>query len=189
MNGTWILDKSRGSPSMRGYLETMGVTELAIEAHEKGEAEHETIHQIDFADNRFRIKKVSRVTDLDLELTLGEEFRQNMPGDRVKTVLATSECPGQEVRIESRMPTMNGVANVVDVKSLVREGDLLILVQTLTITNELTGKQHTTTRYFVPHQGEIGAPAATAKDSEGKSRRSSGVGRMLGADMDDDEED
>lgn len=31
MNGTWILDKRRGSPSMRGYLETMGVTELAIE--------------------------------------------------------------------------------------------------------------------------------------------------------------
>lgn len=64
MNGSWRLDKSRGNPSMRGYLETMGVTELAIEAHEKGEEEHETIHTIEFSDSHFRIKKQSRVTDM-----------------------------------------------------------------------------------------------------------------------------
>ena len=164
MHGTWILDKSRGHPSMRGYLETMGVTELAIEAHEKGEAEHDTIHIIDFTDTTFGIKKMSRVTDLGLELKLGEEFRQPMSGDRVKTVLATSDCPGQSVRIVSRMPTMNGVASVVDTKTLTREGSLLVMVQILTITNEMTGKEHTTVRYFVPYDGEISAPAATAKD-------------------------
>ena len=114
---------------MRGYLETMGVTELAIEAHEKGEAEHDTIHIIEFTDEYFNIKKMSRVTDLGLHLKLGEEFRQALPGDRVKTVLATSECPGQSVKIVSRMPTMNGVATVVDVKTLTREGNILVLVQ------------------------------------------------------------
>ncbi|KAL7551939.1 hypothetical protein ACHAWF_015143 [Thalassiosira exigua] len=163
LNGTWILDKSRGSPSMRGYLETMGVTDLAIEAHEKGEAGHDTIHVIDCDDRSFRIKKMSRVTDLALDLRLGEEFRQDLPGDRVKTILATSDRPGKSVKIVSRMPTMNGVATVVDGKSLVREGNLLVLVQTLVIRNEQTGREHTTVRYFVPHQGEIGAPAVTAK--------------------------
>lgn len=164
MNGTWVLDKRRGSPSMRGYLETMGVTELAIEAHEKGESEHDTINIIEFDEEYFKIKKLSRVTDLSLELKLGQEFRQELPGDRVKTVLATSDNPGQSVKIISRMPTMNGMACVVDTKSLQREGELLILIQTLVIRNERSGKEHTTLRYFVPHQGEI-VPAVTAKST------------------------
>ncbi|KAL7534510.1 hypothetical protein ACHAXR_007265 [Thalassiosira sp. AJA248-18] len=163
MNGTWMLDKRRGSPSMRGYLETMGVTELAIEAHEKGESEHDTINIIEFDNEYFKIKKMSRVTDLGLELKLGKESKINMPGDRVKTVLATSNCPGKSVKIVSRMPTMNGMACVVDTKTLQREGPVLILVQTLVIKNERSGKEHTTVRYFVPHQGEIGPAAVTAK--------------------------
>ena len=63
------------------------------------------------------------------------------------------------------MPTMNGMATVVDDKKLVRENNMLVLIQNLTIKNERTGKEHTTTRFFVPYQGEIGAPAATAKGS------------------------
>jgi hypothetical protein len=168
MNGTWILDKSRGQPSMRGYLETMGVTELAIEAHEKGEEEHDTIHIIEFAGDTFTIKKMSRVNDLSLELKLGQEFRQALPGDRTKTVLATSDCPGQNVQIVSRMPTMNGMAQVTDTKTLMREQNLLVLVQKLTIKNELNGNENTTVRYFVPYQGEVGAPAATAKGPDGR---------------------
>lgn len=146
----------------------MGVTELAIEAHEKGEEEHETIHTIDFSDTHFKIKKQSRVTDLGLDLKLGEEHSQTLPGDRVKTTIATSEHPGQQVKIISRMPTMNGVANVVDTKTLQREGNLLVLVQMLTIKNELSGQEHTTTRYFVPHEGSIPLAAITAKGSVGK---------------------
>lgn len=156
---------------MRGYLEAMGVTQLAIEAHEKGESEHDTINIIEFDDLSFKIKKLSRVTDLALDLKLGQEFRQNLPGDRVKTVLATSDDPGKSVRIISRMPTMNGMACVVDTKTLQREGNLLIMVQTLVIKNERTGKEHTTTRYFVPHQGEIGPAAVTAKGTEIKHLR------------------
>ena len=44
---------------MRGYLETMGVIELAIEAHEKEEEEHDTIHIIEFVGDSFIIKKMS----------------------------------------------------------------------------------------------------------------------------------
>ncbi|KAL3797078.1 hypothetical protein ACHAW5_007579 [Stephanodiscus triporus] len=174
MNGTWILDKRRGSPSMRGYLETMGVTELAIEAHEKGESEHETLNIIEFDDVYFKIKKLSRVTDLDLELKLGEEFRQTLPGDRVKTVLATSDNPGKSVRIVSRMPTMNGMATVVDTKTLQREGNILVLVQTLVISNERLGREHTTIRYFVPYEhAELPAAAVTAKGTELKHLKES----------------
>lgn len=101
---------------------------------------------------------------------MGEEHCQSLPGDRVKTTIATSENPGQQVKIVSRMPTMNGVANVVDTKTLQREGNLLVLVQTLTIKNELSGKDHTTTRYFVPHDESVFIPmAATAKGSLAKT--------------------
>ena len=51
------------------------MTELAIEANEKGEEEHDTIHIIEFADDDFSIKKMSRVNDLSLELKLGEEMK------------------------------------------------------------------------------------------------------------------
>lgn len=149
---------------MRGYLETMGASELAIKAHEKGESDHDTINIIEFTDDGyFKIKKLSRVTDLTLTLKLGQPFRQKMSGDRVKTVLATSDCPGRDVKIWSKMPTMNGIAIVVDSKTLQREGNILVLVQTLVVRNERLGKEHTTVRYFVPHQGEVGAPAVTAK--------------------------
>lgn len=148
---------------MRGYLETMGVTEFAIEAHDKGESDHDTINIIEFDEEYFKIKKLSRVTNLELELKLGVEFTQTLPGDRVKTVMATSDCPGESVNIVSRMPTMNGIATVFDNKVLRREGSTLVLVQTLVIRNEQTGQENTTVRYFVPYHGEIGPAAITAK--------------------------
>ena len=145
------------------------MTELAIEANEKGEEEHDTIHIIEFADNDFfSIKKMSRVNDLSLELKLGEEMNLAMPGDRTKTILATSDNPGQHVKITSRMPTMNGMANVIDEKTLKREENLLVLVQKLTIKNELNGNECTTERYFIPYQGEIPESAVTAKGPDGK---------------------
>lgn len=163
MSGTWVLDKKRGQPSMRGYLETMGVTDIAIEAHEKAELEHETYHTIDWQNQNFKIKKLSRVTDLELDLRLGSELSQSLPDNRVKTILATSDDPTQSIKIVSRLPTMNGMANVVDTKTLQRdEAGTLILVQTLVITNERSGATNTTTRYFLPHQGEINR-ASTAK--------------------------
>lgn len=146
----------------------MGVTELAIEANEKGEEEHDTIHIIEFVENTFSIRKMSRVNDLSLELTLGEELQLAMPGDRTKTIKATSDKPGQHVKIVSRMPTINGMAHVIDEKTLMREQNLLVLVQKLTIKNELNGNQNATIRYFIPYQGEIPESAATAKGPDGK---------------------
>lgn len=103
LNGTWILDRSRGSPSVRGFLETMGVSDLAIEANEKGEKEHDTIHEILLSEKEYKIKKLSRVNDLELALTLGEEDVQCLlPGERMKRTLASSDNDGH-VRVESRL--------------------------------------------------------------------------------------
>lgn len=155
--GAWILDKSRGNWSMRGYLETLHVNELAIQAHEKGEQDHDTIHNITFPDMNFdkvRIVKRSRVNnDLVTELVLGEEAVEYLkPDDRPKKSMATSDDPGKHLKIKSSLLTMNGMAHVTDVKQLLQEGNRSILVQELTIVNEETNQSNTTTRYFIPHE-------------------------------------
>jgi hypothetical protein len=153
LNGCWILDKTRGTPSMRGYLETMGVTELAIEAHEKGESERDTFHTIELDDKRVKITKRSRVNhDLVVDLELGKESVQQLPppGDRVKRSLAISNGE-THLEIRSSLNTMNGMARVLDVKNLVQEEDKTVLLQALTVTNEQMGTTHTTTRYFNPY--------------------------------------
>jgi len=158
--GAWVLDKNRGNWSMRGYLETLHVNELAIQAHEKGEQEYNTIHMITFPEfdfNKIRIVKRSRVNnDLVVELTLGEEAVQYLkPDNRPKKSLATSEDPGKHLKIQSSLLTMNGLAHVTDVKRLVQEDDKSVLVQELTIVNDQTKATNTTTRYFVPYLGEL----------------------------------
>jgi hypothetical protein len=65
---------------MRQYLETMGVDELAIQANEKGEAEHDTYHTVELTDRTVKITKRSRVNnDLVVELTLGEPLVEYLP--------------------------------------------------------------------------------------------------------------
>lgn len=89
------------------------------------------------------------MTDLGLELELGVEKQEVLTGDRVKTILATSDNPGKDVRIISQMPTMNGLATVIDTKVLQREeSGTLLLVQTLVIKNERSGKEHVSIFYL-----------------------------------------
>lgn len=167
LNGVWILDRKRGSPSVRGFLETMGVSELAIEANEKGDDTHDTIHEIHLTSDKFSIRKQSRVNDLTLEVNLGEEHvKPLLPGERLKRTLATSTdtC---NVTVESSMPTMKGVARVSDIKSYSLETGpdgkpSSVYTQQLTILNESTGKSNVTTRYFLPHDGKLGPAALTA---------------------------
>jgi len=145
---------------MRGYLETLHVNELAIQAHEKGEQDHDTIHFITFPDMDFdkvRMVKRSRVNnDLVVELVLGEESVEYLkPDDRPKKSLATSENPGKHLQIQSSLLTMNGMAHVTDIKRLVQEGNKSILVQDLTIVNDETKQSNTTTRYFLPYDGKL----------------------------------
>jgi hypothetical protein len=131
----------------------MGVTELAIEAHEKGESERDTFHTIELDDTKVKITKRSRVNnDLVVELELGKESLQQLPppGERVKRSLATSTEPGN-LEIRSSLSTMNGLARVVDIKTLTQEEDKSVMVQQLTVTNEQRGTTHTTTRYFNPY--------------------------------------
>lgn len=183
----WVLDKNRGNPSVRGYLETMDVNELAIEANEKGELEHDTIHDITLNANTYKIKKLSRVNDMVLEVILGKEHKKPLlfpvgsglgsassHGEMVKRTIATSDHLGH-VEVKSSMPTINGMASVTDVKTLVQETDLdgkprSVYLQQLTIRNEKNGKTHTTTRYFVPFNGSIGPTALTAGGNNKKER-------------------
>lgn len=164
LDGCWILDRSRGSPSMRSYLETMGVDELAIQANEKGDAEHDTYNTITLLDGskgeteqqnkKVIIVKRSRVNnDLTVELELEKEFVQKLaPGDREKKTLATSDSWGQHLKLTSSLLTVNGLASIVDEKKLVQEetGGTSLL-QELTITNVVTRESHTTLRYFLPY--------------------------------------
>lgn len=162
----------------------MGVSELAIEANEKGDCEHNTIHDITLTPTQFTIKKLSRVNDMILDVTLGtEQLKPLLPGDRIKKTLATSDHPGH-VKVESTMPTMNGVARVTDIKTLVQENaqdvnnnsndpttrTTSIYVQQLTILNESTQKSHVTTRYFVPFEGEVAPTALTAGGNKKRER-------------------
>jgi hypothetical protein len=144
---------------MRGYLETLEVPELAIQAHEKGESETDTYHNIEITRTTVKIIKRSRVNnDLTVNLTFGEEFVEYLqPDNRPKKQMATTEDPGKHLKIESSLLTVNGMAHVTDTKRLVQEkdGTASVLVQELTITNPQTGKSNTTTRYFNPHDGPI----------------------------------
>lgn len=155
LNGVWKLDKSRGEWSMRGYLETLDVNELAIQAHEKGENEQDTYHSIELENTTLKIIKRSRVNnDLVVDLHLGEEKVEYLqPGDRPKKMLATTENPSTHLRIDSSLLTMNGMAHVTDIKRLVDGGSML--VQELSILNEQTGARNTTTRYFIPEENMV----------------------------------
>jgi hypothetical protein len=152
LDGVWKLDKTRGQWTMRGYLETLKVNELAIQAHEKGELDQDTLNSISIENSTVRIIKRSRVNnDLVIELTLGEEKVEILqPGDRPKKSLATTEDPSTHLRIDSSLETINGMAHVTDIKRLVQEDDRTVLVQELTIVNEETADRNSTTRYFVP---------------------------------------
>lgn len=137
---------------MRGYLETLHVTELAIQAHEKGESDHDTFHSITMDTKTVHIVKRSRVNnDLVVDLTLGlEDVQYLQPGERAKKSLAVSEHAGH-LEIASSLMTMNGMAQIKDTKRLVQEAEASVLIQELTITNEETGQSNTVQRYFNPH--------------------------------------
>jgi hypothetical protein len=159
LNGVWVLDKTRGEWSMRGYLETLHVTELAIQAHEKGELEFDTLNTIELSEDNEHLKiiKRSRVNnDLVIELRVGEELVQYLqPGERAKKSLATTEDPGKHLQIKSSLMTMNGMAYITDIKRLVQEENRSSLCQELTIVNEETKQSKTTTRYFNPFNGSM----------------------------------
>lgn len=137
---------------MKDYLTVMNVDELAILAQEKGEQEQDTIHTIELTSSHVTIYKHSRVNNnLCVRLQLGQEHIERLrPGDRLKKQLATA-VPPAELRIESSLETLNGLATVIDHRELVDGGSCMR--QTLSITNEQSGETSTTTRYFLPYNG------------------------------------
>ena len=153
LNGAWILDKSQKDWSMNNYLRVMKVDPVAIEAHEKGELEFDTIHTITMDSEKVKIVKRSRVNnDFTVELVFGEEQLVSLPpGERPKRSLATTQGPGH-LRIVHSLQTYNaGKATVTDTKLLKQEEDKSVLVQELSILNELTNEHNTTIRQFIPY--------------------------------------
>lgn len=179
LNGGWILDKSRGEWSMRGYLETLNVPELAIQANEKGETELDTVHIIELSEQKVKVTKRSRVNNnLVVELVLGEELVEYLkPDERPKKQLATTEDPGKHLKIVSSLLTVNGMAHVVDIKRLVQEEKGSVLIQELTITNPESQKSHKTTRYFNPKDEKIGELGAALASADGAAKEE-GVVKM-----------
>lgn len=143
IEGCWILDKTRDNWTMNDYLHVMNVDPLAIEAHEKGEREHDTYHTIEFIRNHendmavnaniankendnnnigIKIIKRSRVNnDVIVNLVFGQEYVQYLqPNNRVKSSMASSDHPGH-VCIQSKLVTTDnhGTALVTDVKRLI----------------------------------------------------------------------
>ncbi len=65
------------------------------------------------------------------------------------------------------LPTINGVAKVIDVKRLIQELDesgneCSVYIQELNITNDSTNANNVTTRYFMPFEGEVNATSKIA---------------------------
>ena len=153
LNGAWILDKTQKDWSMNNYLKVMKVDPVAVEAHEKGEMEFDTIHTITMDSKKVEIVKRSRVNnDVTVELNFGQEQLITLPpGDRPKRSLATSQGPGH-LRIVNSLQTYNGAkASVSDTKTLRQEEDKSVLVQEISIVNEVTHEQCTTIRQFIPY--------------------------------------
>ena len=151
VNGTWRLDVDRGDP-MGPYLTVMNCSEMAIEAMEKGEKEVETIHRLSIKNNELRIQKKSRVNDVDERYKLNEKIittisnKKDGSDCKQKSTFVTSEDNGKtSVTIKTIMPTINGLAEVVDARRL-ETGN--VMYQELTITNFDTSVSSTTKRWF-----------------------------------------
>lgn len=126
---------------------------MAVEAHEKAELEFDTINTITMDAKKVEIVKRSRVNnDVIVELVFGQEQLVYLPpGERPKKSLATSQGPGH-LKIVHSLQTYNaGKASVTDTKTLQQEEDKSVIVQELTIVNELTQESNTTIRYFIPY--------------------------------------
>jgi hypothetical protein len=132
--------------------------------------------------SKVRITKRSRVNnDVVLTLELGLEKMDYMnPGHRPRKILATGGIvnkhgvrdPTKHLHIKSSLQTDNGLATIIDIKTLIHERrntgnnnnnnndnsnnsagtKATRLRQELTISNKKTGKSHTTTRYFLPYK-------------------------------------
>ena len=69
--------------------------------------------------------------------------------------------------LRESLPTINGVAKVVDIKRLIQEVDETgnersVYVQELNIANDSTKINNVTTRYFLPFEGELNATSKIA---------------------------
>jgi hypothetical protein len=174
---------------MKHYLAVMNVDPLAIEAHDKGEIQHNTIHTIYMDHRQLHIIKRSRVNNnVKVALEFGRLHVEYLPpGNREKSSLATMMPHefGKKFQIQSTLQTVNGKAHITDTRELLvvqggHSGDgsritRTFMLQTLTIVNQLTGQQSTTKRYFLPYNDVTAATTAGAPPSPAIMNTGSGM--------------
>ena len=118
--GTWKLDPKK-SETLYAYLKAMGVSDLAIEAAMKAEAEEDTLHIIDVQGGpnaKFTITRRSRLSDKTLSFPLG-----------LKTTLVQDSGRKHETTVSLMM---QGGARIVE-RTLIKEH------HTFTVTRTLVG--------------------------------------------------
>jgi len=176
LNGLWLIDSSI-SPSLRGYLEAMAISEEIIQIHEKKENEKDVTFDITLNETEYTIKNfywqdfgVPNANVKILRIKLGEEQVESINGARSVTkqtrrTLAESNDLKHVCVIRS-MVTTNGIANITDVKTLVERNSSIagsngndeniahhlypMMRQELTIANESLCRKHTLVRFFLP---------------------------------------
>lgn len=164
LNGTWILDKSRGQPMMRGHLEAMGVDKALVDEQDKIDQTYDVVHEIHLTPTTLTVMKynprsgkMEMATDVMLGMVKAEAMRGG--GEHSKTTLARSHDMSH-IRVEVRLPTSGTSAiNLLDMRSMEQSEYGPVMVQTLSTHDEQSGKHYTTTRYFLPYQAAAKVPA------------------------------
>eukprot|EP00563_Minutocellus_polymorphus_P011092 CAMPEP_0181075078 /NCGR_PEP_ID=MMETSP1070-20121207/29925_1 /TAXON_ID=265543 /ORGANISM="Minutocellus polymorphus, Strain NH13" /LENGTH=254 /DNA_ID=CAMNT_0023156201 /DNA_START=110 /DNA_END=874 /DNA_ORIENTATION=+ len=164
LNGTWILDKRHGQPTMRGHLEALGVDKSLMDEQDKIDQTYDVVHEIHLTPTTLTVMKynprsgkMEMATDVMLGMVKAEAMRGG--GEHSKTTLARSHDMSH-IRVEVRLPTSGTSAiNLLDMRSMEQSEYGPVMVQTLSTHDEQSGKHYTTTRYFLPYQAAAKVPA------------------------------
>jgi hypothetical protein len=124
LNGAWILDKTtrpKEEWSLKHYLAVLNAHPLAIEAHDKGEMEHDIIHTIYMDPSELQVTKGSsrfkhENDGVKVVLKFGQRHVEHLPpGNREKSSIATTTTTNisddefsKKFQIESTLELVNG---------------------------------------------------------------------------------
>jgi len=178
LNGLWLIDSS-DSPSLRGYLEAMAISEEIIQIHEEKENEKDAAYEINISETEYTMKHFYW-QDFGLPTSNVKIMRMKLGEEQVEVINGAKSVTKQTRRtlvnsnnlkhvcVTRSMVTANGIATVTDLKTLVErnnptssagsneqgetiEDELFPMMRhELTVVNESLCRKHTLVRYFLP---------------------------------------